>query len=97
MKTLIYKLTSGEEVIATVVRRESEFDIVRDTAQVVMRKTDDGFGLGLAPFLPYCTGEIKLYFRSFVAEAEPNTDMYNEYSRIFGSGLVVPQPSSMVK
>ena len=89
MSVKIVRLNSGEEIIGNV-ENDGEFRIIKKPCIII--PTGQG-QIGLMPWLGY--GEIgdegvKIK-ESFVAFTfNPSTQLRNEYSQAFGSGLVVP-------
>lgn len=88
-KIVCFKLISGEEVIGTLV----EHNTLKDVAAVMMMPSQAGDGrvsLGLLPFLPYAD-DNKFTFaeNSIVVRFEPNTDMVNNYNRVYGAGIQI--------
>ena len=89
MNIKVFKLVTGEEIISEVFNWFDAFVELKNPAVIVMQQTQQGVGVGLMPFMPYSTGNIKVYRVSLVSEAEPDVKMINEYSRIFGSGIQI--------
>lgn len=92
----VYKLSSGEEIIAEVFNILGEVIILKNPAIIIMQQTQQGMGIGLAPFMPYAEEEkVTISKSAVVAEAIPATNMVNEYSRIFGSGIQIAPASAL--
>lgn len=87
MTTKVYKLINGEEIIADVFNHYADHIELKNPASIVMQQTAQGMGVGLAPYMPYASGNVNLYRQSIAAEATPEVKMENEYSRLFGSGI----------
>lgn len=83
------KLMSGEELIGTVVNNNT----LKDVAAVMMMPSQAGDGrvsLGLLPFLPYAdTNEFTFAENCIVTRFEPNTEMINNYNRVYGAGIQI--------
>lgn len=98
----LYKLVSGEEVLAKQVSDGSlSFSgdatsiILEDAVTLVYQQTEKGqMSVGFAPFMPYADGSITLYTTSIASVAEPKQQIRNEYTRIF-TGIVVASPGSI--
>jgi hypothetical protein len=84
----VFKLLNGEELISESTGTGTGYDL-KDPAAIVIQQTAKGVGVALAPFMPYANSEIQLLRTAIVAESTPNSDMENEYRRIFGSGIEV--------
>jgi hypothetical protein len=84
----ILKLNSGEEIVSDVTDAGDVYTL-KNPVTVVYQKTEKGLGCGLAPYLPFATGDITVFKSSISSFAEPGKDMINEYNRLFGSGIVM--------
>lgn len=85
------RLTTGEEIIATVKETERGWELEKP-ANIFMQP--DGKGnvrVALMPLFPYAeVPEFVFPKTAIVTSFNPSTALYNEYSRIFGSGLLIP-------
>jgi hypothetical protein len=88
-----FKISSGEEIIGNVTESTETHVTIDDVASVLMMPGGAGgqrVQLGLAPFLPYSEdGKFTINKSYVIVEFEPNTDMINNYNRIFGSGIQI--------
>jgi len=84
------RLVTGEDLIGNITWKHSEVTVKNPAMIVVMQAGEGRFNIGLAPYLPYAK-EKEFHFRedSVLTRFEPNIELRNEYSRIFGSGIVV--------
>ena len=85
MNVKIVKLVSGEELIG-------EFDEVKYTIDnpVVMIPVNNE-KIAFSPWMPYADDKkFTLKEEQVIIIANPSKTISNEYSRAFGSGLVVP-------
>ena len=90
MSVKIIRLNSGEEVIGNIEIDEKYCTIKKPC---IIIPTGQG-QIGLMPWLAYGeVGEEGVQVKeSFVAFTfEPSAQLRNEYSQVFGSGLVVPE------
>ena len=84
------KLISGEDIITDVVSEDETTLVVKAPAVVVMQQTADGkYGVGLQPFAPLADGQVVMFKSALSATFEVNVQIENEYSRVFGSGIVI--------
>jgi hypothetical protein len=98
MKTgqiVVFKLVSGEEMIGEVFNIFGESYRIKNPAVIMLQRTDQGVGVALMPYMPYCDGDIGFNKSAIVAEGEPSQNMINEYNRIFGSGIQVAPASAL--
>lgn len=90
MTVKVYKLISGEDIIA-----ECESDhlgyLFYNPALLVVQQTQDGrVGAAFAPFAPFAKdGKVRIFRDFVIGEIELDTKMVNEYNRIFGSGIMI--------
>jgi hypothetical protein len=92
---VIFKLVSGEEMIGEVFNTYGESEEIKNPAVVIMQRTEQGMGVALMPYMPYCDGNISFNKHSIVATGEPSQNMVNEYNRIFGAGIQVAPASAL--
>jgi hypothetical protein len=93
----VIKLINGEDLIVEVVAEvessygRTHYEVI-NAANLVLQETEKGMTVGLAPYLPYSEGNIKLYLHTITAEASPEPHMLQEYKRVFGK-IVTPSSS----
>ena len=95
MNVKVWKMINGEELIGDVVSSFDQFIEVKNPAQIILQKTDQGVGVGLAPTMPYVDGNFKIIRTAVAIEGNPNQQMANEYNRLFGSGIQVVPASAL--
>lgn len=93
-KTKVLRLISGEELMGHVEETTDTYTI-KDVCQVATSYADPTSAtarIGLAPFMPYTKAKdsIELQKTMVVFVLEPVNELMNEYSKVFGSGLVLP-------
>lgn len=89
MKVKVFKLLDGTELIAEQLGSFDQFVELKSPAAIVLQQTERGVGVALAPYMPYVEGNYKIMRSAMAVEGEPNLQMQNEYSRIFGSGIQI--------
>lgn len=96
-KVKVFKLINGEELISEVFNTyEGQYEL-KNPANIMLQPTQNGqMGVGIAPYMPYAAGNVKLNWTAIASEAEPEQSMINEYNRIFGSGIEVVSASALV-
>jgi hypothetical protein len=95
MTVKVYKMINGEEIIGQELKADSTNYEIKAPAQIVLQQTDKGMGVAIAPYMPYASGNINLYYTAIAAECIPDQNMINEYNRIFGSGIQVAPASAL--
>jgi len=85
------RFISNEEIIAKIT--ENEDSIVVENAAAIMPINDGQ--LAMVPWLPHAKEKsIEITKDRVMFMFEPMTELANEYSTKFGSGLVVPPPGA---
>lgn len=95
MNIKVFKLANGDDLISEVVETAADKIELKNPAQIVLQQTQQGVGVGLAPYMPFIEGNLMLSKSALVAEGEPKKEMSSEYNRIFGSGIVVAPASTL--
>jgi hypothetical protein len=89
MTVKIFKMINGEVMMGDVTDVNPDYYTVNEPAVVILQERDGGMGIGIAPYMPYAEGKIIIRTTAIAAEGEPDQKLTNEYSRIFGSGIVI--------
>jgi len=97
MSVQAFKMITGEDVVAEVVGESDTFLHTRNPAVVIMQRAEDGrIGVGLQPLVPIAkNGEVQFSISALSAFYEIETQMINEYNRIFGNGIVIASANEM--
>lgn len=91
-----FRLITGEVVMANVNSEEAEYFEVKEAAQLVTQEVEPGkMGVAFQPFVPFSTGVLKLQKTSINVTFDLDRQLENEYSRLFGSGIVVAAANEM--
>ena len=86
MNIKIIRLISGEELIGDWNR---ETNTITDPVVMVPVAKDQ---LGFQPWIPYAEEEIMTFKEQhIIVVLTPDTKLQNEYNRVYGSGLLVPE------
>lgn len=92
----VFKMINGEEIISEVSNHYDKHFELKNPANIMLQPTSGGqMGVGIAPYMPYASGNVSLYKSAIASEAEPEQSMINEYNRIFGSGIEVVSASAL--
>ena len=91
MTVKIFKMINGEVIMADIVSDQfgSGYYVVNEPASVMLQERDGGVGVGIAPYMPYAEGKVKIRLNAIAAEADADQKLANEYNRLFGSGIVI--------
>lgn len=98
----IVRLLSGEELLGDVRKNADGSITIKDVCQVATSYADPQQAtakIGIAPYLPYADLSpgltIEKHYIGYIVK--PVTELYNEYNKIFGSGIVIPEQSMASK
>ena len=88
-ETQIVRLSTGEEIVAKVTENEDSYTLKSPAILIPAGRDQLAFG----QWLPYADIEdgIEINKKYVVFVVEPMTELANQYSTMFGSGLVVPE------
>jgi hypothetical protein len=92
----LFKLTSGEEIMAQVVSppHADNIDITDAVALVYQQAGAGQMTVGFAPFMPYTNDKVTtLYRHAIAASGEPNSQILGEYNRVFSKIVIAPAGS----
>lgn len=90
VKLLTFK--TNHTIIADVSEFEGGDYNVSQPVQVVMQPGKDGFSIGFAPFIQFCTefkSGIRIKREDILCETTPVTELQNQYNEMFGSGIQI--------
>ena len=91
MNIRVVRLISGEELIGDW--NEEKYTITNPVVMLPVGKDQ----LGFSPWIPYVEEEeVPLKEQHILAILTPDTKLQNEYSRVYGSGLVMPEDSELI-
>jgi hypothetical protein len=91
MTVKIFKMINGEVIMGDIVSEDfgQGHYVVNEPASVMLQERDGGMGVGIAPYMPYAEGKVKIRLNAIAAEADADQKLANEYNRLFGSGIVI--------
>ena len=91
MSIKVVRLVSGEELIGDW---NEEKTIINNPVIMVPIAKDQ---LGFQPWIPYSDQEdIQLKEQHIMTVLTPDKKLQNEYNRVFGSGLIVPEDDKII-
>lgn len=98
MSVKVHRLNTGEEIIGEVTSENDCHIELKNPANIVMQKTEQGVGVGLVPWMAYAQSNKVTIFQSHVqATCEIDDQLRNEYSRIFGTGIQIASADQIPK
>jgi len=91
MNIKVVKLISGEELIG---EWDEEKNIITNPVIMVPIAKDK---LGFSPWISYVDEEdIQLKEQHIVTVLTPDNKLQNEYNRVYGSGIIVPDDEKII-
>ena len=91
----LFKLTSGEEIMASVTSTSGNVVNITDAVALVYQQAGDGrMTVGFAPFMPYTNDKpTTLHHHAIAASGEPADQILGEYNRVFSKIVIAPAGS----
>ena len=94
----ILKLVTGEEVIGDVTESGSSLVIDKPCILQLMpsRSNPEQPVMALIPYAPYTKEHrVTIDTKNVIWNEEPMKELYNQYNSLFGSGIVVANPTNI--
>ena len=92
MNTLLFKLLTGEFVIAEMKSETDTQYQLKNPAVIVLPKDAAFQQVYLAPFIPLSQAEnVSMNKSSVVAVVDADEQLVKQYNKIFGSGIIIAQ------
>jgi hypothetical protein len=99
-ETAVLKLVTGEEVMSEVNEGENFFELINPVGVAIVRGPQGQPSVGFAPFPLHAeqkTGnKIVIAKDKVVYHYLPSEDFFENYNKIFGSGIILP-PKDLIK
>lgn len=88
----ITKLITGEELIGDVEEKDTSISIKQPCAvQIMVTRENMSPAMSLMPYAFYTQGhEVAIEKKNIIWVAEPVKEVYNQYNKLFGSGIQLP-------
>jgi hypothetical protein len=99
MAVKVYKLINGEDIIAEIEKDTLTEIVLKNPAAIIVQQTADGrVGASFAPYAPFAKDNtVTIYKTAIAGNMEVDVKLVNEYSRIFGSGIMIASADEMPK
>lgn len=87
----VYKLVTGEKVVAKEEEHTAEYVIIKDPISMVAVPGQNGqIGYGMMPFMPIVDSDrFNIPRDKIIISGDPVTDILNKYNSMFGSGIQI--------
>ena len=99
MEVKIFRLTTGEDVIAQKQHQSGELTEIKKAFVIIPTQAAPGkpVQLMLTPYLPYAKDEVITLKRDhIIAEVQPKKDIKNSYNYHLGTGIIEPSKPSLI-
>jgi hypothetical protein len=95
MSVKIFKLMTGEEIVAEITNESDSSVSLKNCVALVLQPSRDGkLGFGFVPFGAMVDGDITISKDKLLFTAEASDDLKNNYNSMFG-GIVTP-PKTLI-
>ena len=96
MAIKLIRVKSGEDIVTDVKKENVEYTTIKLPAMLVpMNASGAQVQMALTPWLPFSDDkEFEIPTEWILITSEPAQDIANNYSQMFGSGIVVPKVSA---
>lgn len=87
-------LVTGEYILGEVQSSDNSNVIIDNAAQLMLQPvSNEKMGLALIPFIPFSEGSFSIQTSAIVTKFIPNTQVINEYNRLYGYGIQIADAS----
>lgn len=94
MNIQLYKLVSGEELIAEKVSDSIDDGVtLKNATTLIYQQTERGVSTGFAPFMPHSEGNVVVRYSSISAVATPNKQLVDQFTRVHSNIVIAPASS----
>ncbi len=88
---VLFKLISGEELMAEVKLRGAAIEVQNAVALVYQQVGEGRMSVGFAPYMAYADEDsIKINPTAIASEATPKDQILQEYNRVFSKIVIAP-------
>ena len=91
MNIKVFKLTTGEEIIAEVVSESDSRVSVKSALSIVLQPSQQGISYGFVPWGNLVEEDKTLPTANIIYSGKPKDDLLNNYNSIFGGIMVAPK------
>ena len=91
MTTSCFRLINGEELISSFEKVNDSYTLKKPAIIMVTPDARGNPNVGLADYLMFANVKnITIHESKILFTYEPETQLFNAYNKMFGSGLVIP-------
>jgi len=93
-----FTLVSGEIIVASVENQDEDTLSVTSPAQIILQQMDhERMGISMIPYLPFSVNKLTFTQHAIASYFDVNTQILNEYNRLYGSGIQIADASQVPK
>jgi hypothetical protein len=94
----ILKLISGEEIVGDLADESSESVTIQNPCSLGIMQSQTGPRLNMMPMLLFSEQKrVQLQKTHIVYIVSVAQEIQNKYNEIYGSGIILPKPSAIIK
>lgn len=94
----ILKLISGEEVVGEIIQDTADSVTIQDPCTLGIMQSQTGPRLNMMPMLLFSEQKkVQLQKSHILYTVTVAQEIQNKYNEIYGSGIVLPKPSAIIR
>ena len=94
----ILKLISGEEIVGEITNESSENVTIQNPCSLGIMQSQTGPRLNMMPMLLFSEQKkVQLQKSHILYTVTVAQEIQNKYNEIYGSGIILPKPSAIIK
>jgi len=94
----ILKLISGEEIVGDILSDTADGVLIQDPCTLGLMQSQTGPRLNMMPMLLFSEQKkVQLQKSHILYTVTVAQEIQNKYNEIYGSGIVLPKPSAIIR
>jgi hypothetical protein len=94
----ILKLISGEEIVGDILSDTADGVLIQDPCSLGLMQSPTGPRLNMMPMLLFSEQKkVQLQRSHILYTVTVAQEIQNKYNEIYGSGIILPKPSAIIK
>ena len=94
----ILKLISGEEIVGEILTDTADSVTIQDPCTLGLMQSQNGPRLNMMPMLLFSEQKkVQLQKSHILYTVTVAQEIQNKYNEIYGSGIVLPKPSAIIR
>lgn len=93
----LLRMKSGEDVLCDVTETESDYRVSDPAVLMPMSSANDKMQMAMVPWQPFSKcKEFDISKRWIITVSEPTQEVEDNYRKIFGSGIEITPPNTLL-